>query len=210
MIRLLIADDHTVLRECMVATLRGSGDCIVVGETGDGISAIELAHALRPDVAIIDISMPRLNGVEVVRRLATDLPGTRILVLTMHEEDEYVVQVARAGARGYLVKNAATAELLEAIRTVAAGNVYFGPYATRVLVDQLQQPQPEDPYGDLSAREREVLHLVVDGLTIKEIANRLDISAKTAENHRSRVLAKLGVRNSAELVRYAVRKRLVE
>lgn len=210
MIRLLIADDHTVLRECLVATLRTSGDCIVVGETGDGITAIELAHSLRPDVAVIDISMPRLNGVEVVRRLAAELPNTRILVLTMHEEDEYVVQVARAGARGYLVKNAATAELLDAIRTVASGNVYFGPYATRVLVDQLQQPQPEDPYGDLSAREREVLHLVVDGLTIKEIANRLDISAKTAENHRSRVLAKLGVRNSAELVRYAVRKRLVE
>lgn len=210
MIRLLIADDHTVLRECLVTSLRASGDCLVVGETGDGISAIELAHALQPDVAIIDISMPRLNGVEVVRRLATDLPRTRVLVLTMHEEDEYVVQVARAGARGYLVKNAATSELVEAIRTVAAGNVYFGPYATKVLVDQLQQPQPEDPYGELSAREREVLHLVVDGLTIKEIARRLGISAKTAENHRSRVLAKLGVRNSAELVRYAVRKRLVE
>ncbi len=210
MIRLLIADDHTVLRECLVTSLRASGDCLVVGETGDGISAIELAHALQPDVAIIDISMPRLNGVEVVRRLATELPRTRVLVLTMHEEDEYVVQVARAGARGYLVKNAATSELVEAIRTVAAGNVYFGPYATKVLVDQLQQPQPEDPYGELSAREREVLHLVVDGLTIKEIARRLGISAKTAENHRSRVLAKLGVRNSAELVRYAVRKRLVE
>lgn len=210
MIRLLIADDHTVLRECLVATLRNSGDCLVVGETGDGISAIELAHTLRPDVAVIDISMPRLNGVEVVRRLAVELPHTRILVLTMHEEDEYVVQVARAGARGYLVKNAATTELLDAIRTVAAGNVYFGPYATKVLVDQLQQPQPEDPYGDLSAREREVLHLVVDGLTIKEIARRLEISAKTAENHRSRVLAKLDVRNSAELVRYAVRKRLIE
>ena len=210
MIRLLIADDHTVLRECLVTSLRASGDCLVVGETGDGITAIELAHALQPDVAIIDISMPRLNGVEVVRRLATELPRTRVLVLTMHEEDEYVVQVARAGARGYLVKNAATSELVEAIRTVAAGNVYFGPYATKVLVDQLQQPQPEDPYGELSAREREVLHLVVDGLTIKEIARRLGISAKTAENHRSRVLAKLGVRNSAELVRYAVRKRLVE
>lgn len=210
MIRLLIADDHTVLRECLVTSLRASGDCLVVGETGDGITAIELAHALQPDVAIIDISMPRLNGVEVVRRLATELPRTRVLVLTMHEEDEYVVQVARAGARGYLVKNAATSELVEAIRTVAAGNVYFGPYATKVLVDQLQQPQPEDPYGELSAREREVLHLVVDGLTIKEIARRLGISAKTAENHRSRVLAKLGVRNSAELVRYAVRKRLVD
>ena len=118
----------------------------------------------------------------------------------------------RAGASGYLIKHAATAELLDAIRTVAGGGVYFGPYATRVLAEQLQQPQkmPADPYGALSAREREVLHLVVDGLTIKEIAQRLEISTKTAENHRGRVLAKLGVRNSAELVRYAMRKHLVD
>jgi two-component system, NarL family, response regulator NreC len=210
MIRLLIADDHTVLRECMVTTLRASGDCLVVGEAGDGVSAIELAHSLQPDVAVVDISMPRLNGVEVVRRLTAELPRTRVLVLTMHEEDEYVVQMVRAGARGYLVKHAATAELLTAIRAIASGGVYFGPYATRLLAGQLQQPTSDDPYGTLSAREREVLHLVVDGLTIKEIARQLDISAKTAENHRSRILAKLGVRNSAELVRYAVRKRLVE
>ena len=210
MIRLLIADDHTVLRECMVTTLRASGDCLVVGEAGDGVSAIEMAHSLQPDVAVVDISMPRLNGVEVVRRLNAELPRTRVLVLTMHEEDEYVVQMVRAGARGYLVKHAATAELLTAIRAIAAGGVYFGPYATRLLAGQLQQPTSDDPYGSLSAREREVLHLVVDGLTIKEIAQQLDISAKTAENHRSRILAKLGVRNSAELVRYAVRKRLVE
>ena len=210
MIRLLIADDHTVLRECLVTTLRASGDCLVVGEAGDGISAIELAHSLQPDVAVVDISMPRLNGVEVVRRLTAELPRTRVLVLTMHEEDEYVVQMVRAGARGYLVKHAATAELLTAIRAIASGGVYFGPYATRLLAGQLQQPTSDDPYGTLSAREREVLHLVVDGLTIKEIARQLDISAKTAENHRSRLLAKLGVRNSAELVRYAVRKRLVE
>jgi DNA-binding NarL/FixJ family response regulator len=184
----------------------------VVGEAGDGIAAIEQAHALRPDVAVIDISMPRLSGIDVVRRLTEELPRTRVLVLTMHEEDEYVVQMVRAGASGYLVKHAATEELLKAIRAIAAGGVYFGPYATKILAGRLHQPQdlPQDPYGSLSDREREVLHLVVDGLTIKEIAKRLSISAKGAENHRSRVLAKLGVRNSAELVRYAVRKRLVE
>ena len=166
---------------------------------------------MQPDIAVIDISMPRLNGVEVVRRLTAELPRTRVLVLTMHEEDEYVVQMVRAGASGYLVKHAASAELLNAIRAIAAGGVYFGPYATKILAGQLHRPQPsEDPYGALSGREREVLHLVVDGLTIKEIAAKLAISAKAAENHRSRVLAKLGVRNSAELVRYAVRKRLVE
>jgi two-component system, NarL family, response regulator NreC len=212
MIRILLADDHTVLRECLVTTLRASGDCLVVAEAADGISAIEQAHAVRPDVAVVDISMPRLNGMEVVRRLTSELSRTRVIVLTMHEEEEYVLQVVRAGASGYLVKHAATAELLDAIRAVAGGGVYFGPYATQVLAEQLKQRQkpPEDPYGALSAREREVLHLVVDGLTIKEIAQRLEISTKTAENHRGRVLTKLGVRNSAELVRYAMRKRLVE
>jgi DNA-binding NarL/FixJ family response regulator len=212
MIRLLIADDHTVMRECLVTTLRASGDCLVVAEAGDGIAAIEMAHAAKPDVAVIDISMPRLNGIEVVRRLNAELPRTRVLVLTMHEDDEYVLLAVRAGARGYVLKHAATAELLQAIRAVASGSVHFGAFAAKALAGQLQNPQesPEDPYGDLSAREREVLHLVVDGLTIKEIAQRLDITPKTAENHRSRVLSKLDLRNSAELVRYAMRKRLVE
>ena len=212
MIRLLIADDHTVMRECLVNTLRSSGDCLVVAEAGDGIMAIEMARAAKPDVAVVDISMPRLNGIEVVRRLTAELPRTRVLMLTMHEDDEYVLLAVRAGARGYVLKQAATAELLQAIRAVAAGGVHFGALATKALAGQLQNPQdaPEDPYGSLSAREREVLHLVVDGLTIKEIAQRLGITPKTAENHRSRVLAKLDLRNSAELVRYAMRKRLVE
>ncbi|MEO7326238.1 MAG: response regulator transcription factor [Dokdonella sp.] len=210
MSRLLIADDHTVMRECLVATLRATGECIVVAEAGDGIAAIELAHAAQPDVAIIDISMPRLNGIEVVRRLNAELPRTRVLVLTMHEEDEYVLSAVRAGARGYVIKHAATSELMQAIRAVAGGGVHFGPFAVKALASQLHHPEtPEDPYGALSAREREVLHLVVDGLTIKEIALRLNITPKTAENHRSRVLAKLNLRNSAELVRYAMRKRLV-
>jgi two-component system, NarL family, response regulator NreC len=212
MIRLLLADDHTVLRESLVTALRASGDCIVVAEAGDGISAIEQALATRPDVAIIDISMPRLSGIEVVRRLTAELPKTRVLVLTMHEEEEYVLHMVRAGAAGYLLKNAATVELLKAVRELAAGGVHFGPYAAKVLADQVQQPARAlgDPYGELSAREREVLHLMADGLTTKEISKKLEISVKTAENHRGRVLAKLGLRNSAELVRYAMRKRLVE
>ena len=212
MIRILLADDHTIVRESLATALRGSGDCDVVAEAGDGVSALELAHALRPDVAIIDISMPRLSGMEVVRRLSHDLPRTRILVLTMHEEEEYVMQMVRAGAAGYLVKHAAIAELLDAVRTLAAGGVRFGALASRVLAAQIQNPQelPDDPYGTLSAREREVLHLVAEGLTSKEIARRLTISVKTAENHRGRLLGKLGLHNSAELVRYAMRRRLVE
>lgn len=212
MIRILLADDHTILRESLVAALRNSGDCMVVAEASDGIAAIEQAKKTHPDVAIVDISMPRLSGLEVVRRLAAELPRTRTLVLTMHEEEEYVLQMVRAGASGYLVKHAAMAEVLGAVRTLATGGVHFGPYASKVLATQLQHPQdiPDDPYGTLSPREREVLHLVVEGLTTKEIARRLNIGVKTAENHRGRILSKLGMRNSAELVRYAMRRRLVE
>ena len=212
MIRILLADDHAVLRESLAVVLRGSGDCLVVGEAADGVNAIEQARALRPDVAVVDISMPRLSGFEVVRRITTELPRTRVLVLTMHEEEEYVLQMIRAGASGFLLKQAPTAELLGAVRALAGGGVHFGAYAAKVLASQVQNPQQplDDPYGALSPREREVLHLVVEGLTTKEIATRLKITVKTAENHRCRVLEKLGVRNSAELVRYAMRKRLVE
>jgi DNA-binding NarL/FixJ family response regulator len=212
MIRILLADDHTVVRESLAAALRSSGDCLIVAEAGDGISAIEMAHQTQPDVAVVDISMPRLSGMEVVQRLHADLPKIRVLVLTMHEEEEYVLQMVRAGAAGYLAKHAATSEFLAAVRALAAGGVHFGPYAAKVIAAQVQNPQqlPQDPYGSLSPREREVLHLVVEGLTTKEIARRLDIGVKTAENHRGRILSKLGLHNSAELVRYAVRRHLVE
>ncbi|UXI67547.1 response regulator [Tahibacter amnicola] len=211
MIRVLIADDHTLVRESLASAIDASPGCHIVAQCADGISAIEQAHALRPDLAIVDISMPRLSGMEVVRRLHAELPRTRVLVLTMHEEEEYVVPMVRAGASGYLVKHAAVAELLEAIRAIAAGGVYFGSYASKALAEHVRQPDADsDPYGTLSPREREVFHLIVDGLTTKEIARRLDISTKTAENHRLRILAKLDVRNAAELVRYAARKRLID
>jgi DNA-binding NarL/FixJ family response regulator len=208
----LLADDHTVVRESVAAALRSSGEVLIVAETGDGVATIEAALMVRPDVAVVDVSMPRLSGIEVVRRLSEELPRTRVLVLTMHEEEEIVLQMIRAGAAGYLVKDAAIAELLDAVRTLAAGGVRFGALASRVLAAQIQNPQelPDDPYGTLSAREREVLHLVAEGLTSKEIARRLTISVKTAENHRGRLLGKLGLHNSAELVRYAMRRRLVE
>jgi DNA-binding NarL/FixJ family response regulator len=212
MIRVLLADDHTVVRESVAAALRSSGECVIVAETGDGVSTIEAAMTVQPDVAIVDISMPRLSGMEVVRRLTADLPRTRVLVLTMHQDDDVVLQVVRAGAAGYLVKDVPIAELVEAVRTLAAGGVSFGSFAAKIIAGQIQHPQdmPEDPYGRLSAREREVLHLVAEGLTSKEIARRLSISLKTAENHRGRLLHKLGLHNSAELVRYAMRRRLVE
>lgn len=211
-IRILIADDHTLVRESLVGLLQAEGDVQVVAQAADGIETIEKALAARPDVVVADLSMPRLGGIEVVRRLREALPGTRVLVLTMHQEDEYVLQAVRAGASGYLVKDSAASELLAAVRNLHAGRGHFGPQAARTLAQQLQHPERafDDPYGRLTAREREVFHLIAEGHTTKEIARQLGISVKTAENHRARVLDKAGVRNTAELVRYALRKGLLD
>lgn len=211
-IRVVIADDHTIVRESLVGVLEASGECRVVGQAADGIEAIEKTLALRPDVVILDISMPRLSGIEVVRRLHAELPATRTLVLTMHEEEEYVLHVVRAGASGFLLKDSAISELIAAVRDLHAGRGHYGAYAARVLAEQLQQPQRmlSDPYGGMTSREREVFHLIVEGQTTKEIARKLAISTKTAENHRGHVLQKLKARNSAEVVRYAVRKGLLD
>lgn len=210
--RVLIADDHTMVRESLVSVLQAAGDVQVVAQAADGIEAVELAMQTRPDVVVADLSMPRLNGLEVVRRLRKALPQTRVLVLTMHGEDEYVLQAVRAGASGYLVKDSAAAELLSALRSLHAGRGHFGPQAAQALAEQFHRPERplDDPYGRLTQREREVFHLIAEGMTTKDIAQRLGISAKTAENHRGRVLDKLDVRNTAELVRYALRKGLVE
>src|SRR5689334_3995407 len=210
--RVLIADDHTMVRESLVSVLQAAGDMQVVAQAADGVEAVEKALQTRPDVVIADLSMPRLNGLEVVRRLREALPQTKVLVLTMHGEDEYVLQAVRAGASGYLVKDSAASELLSALRSLHAGRGHFGPQAAKTLADQLHRPERrlDDPYGRLTEREREVFHLIAEGMTTKDIAQRLGISAKTAENHRGHVLDKLGVRNTAELVRYALRKGLIE
>jgi two-component system, NarL family, response regulator NreC len=210
-LRVLVADDHTIVRKGLVSLLAESGECEVVAEAADGLEAVEKAQATRPDVAILDLSMPRLSGLEAVRRIHEELPQTRVLVLTVHEEEEYVLPLVRAGASGYLIKDSAVAELLAAVRALHAGHGYFGPQAARVLAEQYRRPERagDDPYGALSPREREVFHLVVDGRTTKEIARALGISVKTADNHRYRLMEKLGVHNTAELVRYAARRGLL-
>jgi len=210
-IRVLVADDHTIVRQGVVSLLEAGGDCEVVAQASDGVEAVEKALATRPDVAVLDIGMPRLSGLEAVRRIRQEAPKVRVLVLTMHEEEEYVVHLVRAGASGYLVKDSAAGELLAAVRALSRGHGYFGPYAAQVLADQYRHPegQAQDPYGALTAREREVFHLVVDGKTTKEVAKALGISPKTAENHRTRLMEKLDVHNSAELVRYAARRGLL-
>ena len=210
--RVLLADDHTMVRASLVGLLQAEGDVQVVAQAANGVEAIEQALKTRPDVVVTDLSMGALNGLEVIRRLREALPGTRVLVLTMHQEDEYVLQAVRAGASGYLVKDSAPAELLAAVRALHAGRAWFGPQAARALAEQLQHPERmvDDPYGTLTAREREVLHLIAEGMTTKEIARKLSIGVKTAENHRGRVLAKLGLRNTAEVVRYAIGKGLLD
>ena len=214
MIRVLVADDHTIVRQGLVSLLTQSGDCEVVAEAADGVAAIERALATRPDVAVLDISMPRLGGLEAVRRIHAELPATRILVLTAHDEEEYVVPMVQAGASGYLLKDSAAADLLQAVRTLRAGHGYFGPQAAKVLAERFQTPagagaEAVDPYGTLTTREREVFHLVIEGKTTKEVAKALQISVKTADNHRSRVMEKLRAHNTAELVRYAAKKGLL-
>lgn len=210
-IRVLIADDHRILREGLVSLLAESGECEVVAEAADGVEAVEQAVATSPDVAVVDLTMPRLSGIEAVRRIRERAPRTRVLVLTVHEEEEYVVPVVRAGASGYLVKDSAASELLAAVRALAAGRGWFGPQASQVLAEAYRRPEgaADDPYGTLSPREREVFHLVAEGRTSKEVAQALSIRPKTAENHRARVMEKLGLHSTAELVRYAARRGLL-
>lgn len=204
-IRVVVADDHTIVREGIVSLLR-EGGCQVLAEAGDGIEAVEKVLELKPDVVVMDMTMPRLSGLEAVRRIHEKHPEIRLLVLTVHEEDEYIIPMVRAGASGYLVKDSATGELLSAVRSLHQGQAFFGPQASKVLAEQYQNPNadPGDPYGSLTPREREVFHLVAEGRSTKEVARLLDISVKTAENHRSRVIDKLRVHNTAGLVRYAV------
>lgn len=210
-VRVMVADDHTLVRQGLVSLLAESGECEVVAEASDGLEAVEKARLMRPEVAVIDLTMPRLSGLEAVRRIHEELPQIRLLALTVHEEEEYVLPIVRAGASGYLVKDSAVAELLAAVRALHSGQGYFGPQAARVLAERYQQPpgSGEDPYGALTPREREVFHLVVAGHTTKEVARDLGISQKTADNHRCRLMEKLRVHNTAELVRYAARKGLL-
>lgn len=210
-LRVLIADDHTLVRESIVSVLESAGVCQVVGQAANGLEALSLAEELRPDVAIIDLSMPHLGGLEVVRRLRGQCPDTRVMVLTMHDDQEYLLHAVRAGATGFLLKDSPASEMVAAVRNVGEGRGHFSPQASRLLAEQLRQPDRtlDDPYGSLTPREREVFHLLVEGLSTKEIARRLGISTKTAENHRARVLAKLEARNTADVIRYAARRGLM-
>jgi DNA-binding NarL/FixJ family response regulator len=202
--RILVADDHPVVREGLTALLTAQG-YRVVGMASDGRAAVRLAKELKPDLAIFDLGMPQLNGLDATRAALKASPETRVIVLTMHTEEPYVIEALRAGARGYVLKTQATEHLVQAAQEVAGGSIYLSPGISKTVVDACfsKADLPEDP---LTLREREVLHLITDGKSSKEIGAALDISARTAEVHRAHIMAKLDIHDTAGLVRYAVKK----
>jgi DNA-binding NarL/FixJ family response regulator len=185
----------------------------VVAEAGDGREAVRQAEEARPDVAIVDVAMPLLNGIEAVRQIARKAPGTRVLVLSMHADEAYVTQMLRAGAAGYLLKDSADVDLLQAVDAVSAGKSFFSPAIARVIADdyvrQLADRGVTDRFELLSEREREIFQLIAEGRTNKEIANMLFLSPSTVDTHRSRIMEKLDVHSAAEIVLYAVRKGVI-
>lgn len=211
MIRVLLADDHTLVREGLAQILAQSGKCEVVAQASDGLEAIAKAKEVRPQVAVVDIDMPKLSGIEAARRIRTDLPQTKVLVVTVHDEEEYVLHMVQAGVSGYMLKDAAASELVQAVEAVASGQPFYGPEASNALARQVQNPSRvfEDPYENLTKREREVFHLIIEGSTTKEVAKELGIAVKTAENHRTNLMDKLDLHSVASLVRYAARKGLL-
>jgi two-component system response regulator NreC len=206
-IRVFLCDDHAMLRAGLRALLTTEPGIQVVGEAGDGAAGVEQVVALRPDVALLDITMPELDGLEATRRLHGQAPEVRVLILTMHDDPEYLFQALEAGASGYVLKRAAEADLVEAIRTVVTDRAFLAPAAQRKLVaDYLERRARGElllPVEKLTPREEEVLALLAQGHTNQEIADRLVISIKTVETHRAHILDKLGLRKRAELVRYA-------
>jgi DNA-binding NarL/FixJ family response regulator len=211
-IRVLVADDHTIVRQGLVGILKASPDMEVVAEASDGNEAVEKSLKTKPDVVVLDVSMPRLSGIEAARRIHEALPAARILVLTMHDDEEYILKMVRAGASGYLLKDGAASELLAGIRNLKAGKTHYGPHAAKALEEAFARDRPSepaDPYERLTDREREVFQLVVEGKTNAEIGEMLFISAKTVDNHRTRLMEKLGLHSAAEVIRYAARHKLL-
>ena len=212
-LRVLLGDDHAVLRQGLRKILEDRRDWRVAAEAGNGRDAVREALELKPDVAVLDIGMPILNGIEATRQIARRAPSVRVVILSMHSDQAYVTQAVHAGARGYVLKEAAGDELIEAIGTVAMGGTFFSPAVAQVVFDDyvrgLADRGIHDRYDLLSEREREVLQLVAEGRSSREIGELLSISPATVETHRTHVLQKLGLRNTAEVVRYAARRGIV-
>jgi len=212
-IRILLADDHTVMRSGLRLLLERQPNFEVVGEAGDGRQATELAASLNPDVVIMDIGMPMLNGIEATGQIVHQNPRTAVVILSVYNDEGYVMRALKAGARGYLLKDSAEADLIHAVQVVSEGKSFFSPAISKMLVEDyvrvLKQRGMEDSYELLTPRERQILQLLAEGKSNKEVAVLLDLSVYTVETHRSHILQKLNLHSTAELVLYAVRKGII-
>ena len=209
MIRILLADDHSLVRQGFSMILEAQADMQIVGQAGNGREAVDLAAKLRPDVVVMDVAMPELNGIEATRRIIEASPRTRVLALSMHKDSVYVREVLRAGARGYLLKDSGDADLVAAVRAVAQGDGYLSPRVSDSVLSDYRR-HVTDPLDLLSSREREVLQMIAEGKTNKEIANSLNLSVYTVEAHRGRIMEKLNLHSTSELVRFALRSGLID
>ena len=213
MIRILLADDHTVVRKGLRLLLENEPDFQVVAEAANGREAVALAEDHRPDVVVLDIAMPLLNGVEAARQITGKLASTAVVILSMHSDEAYVLKALKGGARGYLLKDSADNDLIEAVKAVFAGKSFFSAAISKMLVEdyvrEMQERKVEDSYDLLTTREREVLQLFAEGKNNKDVANLLNLSLYTVETHRANIFQKLNLHSSAELVLYAIRKGVI-
>jgi DNA-binding NarL/FixJ family response regulator len=212
-IRVVLADDHGLMRKGVRSVLAQDSSISIIGEAGDGSEAVQLAETLHPDVIVMDIAMPQLNGIEAAAQIARKDKRIGILILSMYSDEEYLLRALSAGARGYLLKDSAEPDLLRAVRAVAAGRTFFSPAIVETLLEdyvhRLQQEGLQDSYDLLTDREKQVLQLLAEGKTNKEAAAILDLGVSTVETHRTNLMQKLGLHNTAELVIYAVRKKIL-
>jgi DNA-binding NarL/FixJ family response regulator len=207
--RILLADDHAVVRQGFKMLLAAQPDMEIAGEASNGREAVEAAERLRPDVVVMDVAMPELNGIEAMRRLATSVPHARVIALSMHKDSVYVREILRAGARGYLLKDSDAEDLVSAIRAVARGESYLSPAVSNAVLDDYRR-HVTNPIDLLTSREREVLQMLAEGKTNKEIAGVLNLSVYTVDAHRGRIMEKLNLHSINDLVRFAVRNGLIE
>lgn len=211
-LRIVLAEDHTLVRAGLRTLLHQLDRVTVVGEAADGREAVELAKAHKPDMILMDISMPGLNGIDATRQVKKELPGVRVVILSMHSSEEHVMQALRAGASGYLLKESAPLELELALQAVGSGETYLSPPISRQVIEGYMQrvaDTTQDALATLSVRQREILQLVAEGNSSKEIARRLDLSVKTVETHRAQLMDRLQIRDVAGLVRFAIRTGLI-